>query len=104
MYITQNTVLYAHGVRKKGKFETQSQMKACNYTFGLFSPLIPYILANGPSQKHGTLQDDTLQDINNVLILFRCCKIKKIIRTESKLGHMLTQKDCEFSDSLGYVE
>ena len=29
---------------------------------------------------------------------------KKIIRTESKLGHMLTQNDCKFSDSLGYVE
>jgi hypothetical protein len=38
MYITQNTVLYAPGVRRKGRFETQSQMKSCNYTFGLFFP------------------------------------------------------------------
>lgn len=68
MYITQNTVLYAHGVGRKGRFETQSQMKACNYTFGLFFPLlIPHILANGPSHKHGTLQDNILQDINNPL-------------------------------------
>lgn len=68
MYITQKTVLYAHGIREKGKFETQSQMKACNYTFGLFFPLlIPHILDNGPSQKHGNLQDNILQDINKIL-------------------------------------
>ena len=29
---------------------------------------------------------------------------KKIFRTESKLAHMLKQNDCEFWDSLGYVE
>lgn len=29
---------------------------------------------------------------------------KIIIRTESKLAHMLKPKDCEFWDSLGYVE
>jgi hypothetical protein len=67
MDITQNTLLCGRGVRKRGIFETQSQMKACNYTFGFFPLFIPHILGNGTSQKYGNLQDDILQDINNLL-------------------------------------